>query len=156
MFNASVVISVGSSASLLFWEDPWIQGLFVAAVAPEVLKLVRPGVVKRRSVRDGLLNHAWATDIVGELSVDAVVQYLRLSAAVVVVPINGGADTFRWKWTEDGTFTVRSAYRMFFHGTTTLPGAVHVWNSFAPYKFRFHAWLSLRGRCLLVPNDFST
>ncbi|KAM0825232.1 hypothetical protein ACQ4PT_069688 [Festuca glaucescens] len=148
MFNASVDISVGSGASLLFWEDPWLHGLSVAAVAPEVLKLVRPGVMKRRTVRDGVLNHAWARDIVGELSVDAVVQYLRLWSTVAGVPLNDDrADIFRWKWMDDSNFTVRSSYRMFFHGTTALPGAAHVWNSFAPFKFRFHAWLSLHGRC---------
>jgi hypothetical protein len=94
---------------LLFWDDPWLHGLSVAAVGPEVLKLIRLGVVKRRSMRDGVLNHAWARDIVGELSVDAVLQYLRLWTAIAGVPLNDGEDTFRWKWTDNGNFTVRSA-----------------------------------------------
>jgi hypothetical protein len=147
LFNASVTITVGAGDRLLFWEDPWINGLSVAAIAPAVLQLVRPGIVKSRSVGDGLRLNAWALDIVGTLSVQAVLQYLRLWQAVATVPIQDGEDSFRWKWTEDGGFTSRSAYRVFFHGTTALPGAVQVWNSFAPFKFRFHAWLSLRGRC---------
>jgi hypothetical protein len=147
LFNASVTITVGAGDRLLFWEDPWINGLSVAAIAPAVLQLVRPGIVKSRSVGDGLRLNAWALDIVGTLSVQAVLQYLRLWQAVAAVPIQDGEDSFRWKWTEDGGFTSRSAYRVFFHGTTALPGAVQVWNSFAPFKFRFHAWLSLRGRC---------
>ncbi|KAM0922677.1 hypothetical protein ACQ4PT_006132 [Festuca glaucescens] len=50
LFNASVDIIVGSGARLLFWEDPWLHDLSVAAVAPAVLKLLRPGTAKRRSV----------------------------------------------------------------------------------------------------------
>ncbi|KAM0931031.1 hypothetical protein ACQ4PT_000540 [Festuca glaucescens] len=135
LFNASVAIHVGSSAALLFWTDPWLSGLSVAAVAPVVLRLVRPGVAMKRSVRDGVQNHAWVLDIVGELTVDAVVQFLRLWNAVQAVPLSDRDDKFMWKWTADGVFTIRSAYQVFFHGTTALPGAVNVWNSFAPYKF---------------------
>ncbi|XP_071681529.1 uncharacterized protein [Lolium perenne] len=147
LFNASVTISVGTGDRLLFWEDPWINGLSAAAIAPVVLKLIRPGIVKTRTVDDVLRLNARALEIVGGLSVQVVLQYLRLWQAVAAVPMHGGEDSFRWKWTDDGRFTTRLAYRVFFHGTTTLPGAKHVWNSFAPFKFRFHAWLSLRGRC---------
>ncbi|KAM0899597.1 hypothetical protein ACQ4PT_021197 [Festuca glaucescens] len=73
MFRASMAITVGSGVSLLFWEDPWINGLSVAALAPEVLKLVRPGVIQCRKVSDGLPHNTWVQDIAGELSVDAVV-----------------------------------------------------------------------------------
>ncbi|KAM0885378.1 hypothetical protein ACQ4PT_030381 [Festuca glaucescens] len=138
---------VGSGATLRFWEDPWLQGLSVAAIAPAVLRLVRPSCIKRRTVRDAVLLNAWALDITGELTVDAVVQYLKLWSAVASVQLGVGEDTFRWKWTADGVFSVRLAYRAFFHGTTALPGAAHVWHSFAPFKHRFHAWLSLRRRC---------
>jgi hypothetical protein len=30
------------------------------------------------------------------------------------------------------------------------PGVAYMWNSFTPYKFKFHAWLSLHGRCWIV------
>ncbi|KAM0866912.1 hypothetical protein ACQ4PT_042345 [Festuca glaucescens] len=148
LFNASVDIQVGSGAALLSWTDPWLSGLSVAAVAPAVLCLVRPGIAKRRRVCDGVPNHAWARDIVGELTVDVVVQFLRLWNAVQAVPLSDHNDKFVWKWTADGVFTARSAYQVFFHGTMALPGVANVWNSFAPYKFRFHAWLSLRRRVL--------
>ncbi|KAM0888691.1 hypothetical protein ACQ4PT_028193 [Festuca glaucescens] len=136
LFYASVDITVGSGATLRFWEDPWLQGLSVAAIAPAVLRLVRPSCIKRRTVRDAVPLNAWALDITGELTVDAVVQYLKLWSAVASVQLGVGEDTFRWKWTADGVFSVRSAYRAFFHGSTALPGAAHVWHSFAPFKHR--------------------
>ncbi|KAM0823087.1 hypothetical protein ACQ4PT_071122 [Festuca glaucescens] len=207
MFRASVAITVGSGVNMLFWEDPWINGLSMAALVPEVLKLGRPGVIQHRKVSDGLPHNAWVQDIAGELSVyavmqflklwaavgvvspsgdagefvwkwtadgkfmkqsaycaffhgttalpdiagelsvDAVVQFLKLWAAVGTVSLSRDADEFVWKWTADGKFMTQSAYRAFFHGTTALPGAAQVWNSFAPFKFWFHAWLALRRRC---------
>ncbi|KAM0925286.1 hypothetical protein ACQ4PT_004314 [Festuca glaucescens] len=147
LFNASDKISVGDGSSLLFWQDPWIDGLAPAAIAPAMLALVKPCVQRRRTVRDGLLGHAWATDIASPLSVDAIVQYLRLWSPIAAIYAGDGHDQFRFKWTSDGAFTSRSAYLALFEGTTTLPGAANVWNVFSPLKFKFHAWLALRGRC---------
>jgi hypothetical protein len=36
------------------------------------------------------------------------------------------------------------AYRTFFHGRIALAGAAQVWNAFAPFKVKFHAWLVIR------------
>ncbi|KAM0885331.1 hypothetical protein ACQ4PT_030415 [Festuca glaucescens] len=147
MFRASVVITVEGGESILFWEDPWIGGLSVAAVAPAVLKLVKPGVVSQRKVSNGLANNSWVRDISGTLSVDAVVQFLKLWTAVESVPRGAEPDVLAWKWMADSKSSSKSAYRAFFHGTTALPGATLVWHSFAPFKFRFHAWLWLRWTC---------
>jgi hypothetical protein len=50
ILNASVAISVGDGARIMFWEDPWIAGLNVESNAPAVLALVRPGLVPWRTV----------------------------------------------------------------------------------------------------------
>ncbi|KAM0911679.1 hypothetical protein ACQ4PT_013296 [Festuca glaucescens] len=119
-----------------------VQAFFLA-----VLALVRPSIVRRRSVCEGLPRDAWVRDIAGELSVDVVAQFFRLWDTVRAFSLNEGVDEFRWKWTADGQFSTRTAYRVFFHGSTGLPGAAQVWNSFAPFKFKFHAWLALRDQC---------
>jgi hypothetical protein len=147
IFNASIQISVGDGAKILFWEDPWISGVGVDSLALEVLKMVKPQFRRRRTVRQGLENSSWVLDIVGGLSVDAVVQFLHLWTAVAEVPIHGGDDRLRWNWNEKGVYNSGSAYRAFFHGTTSLPRAAQVWHSFAPFKVKFHAWLALRRRC---------
>jgi hypothetical protein len=36
---------------------------------------------------------------------------------------------------------------MLFHGTIGLPAAPLVWHSFAPLKYKLHAWLALGRRC---------
>ncbi|XP_071677042.1 uncharacterized protein [Lolium perenne] len=151
LFNTSVRISLGPGATVLFWEDAWIGGLTVDSIAPAILQLVKPAMWRVRTVQQGKLNNAWALDISGQLSVDAVVQYLCLWVAVSrelqQVDDTAISDVFRWKWTADGCFSSRGAYRALFHGTVGLPAAPLVWNSFAPLKFKFHAWLALRRRC---------
>lgn len=147
LFNASVTISVGSGAAILFWSDPWIGGVTAHALAPAVVALVRPRLVSQRTVQQGLPGHAWVLDIAGPLSVDATVQFFHLWDAVARVETGGERDVFRWKWAADGVFSSRSAYRLLFEGTTALPGAPYIWDSFAPMKFRLHAWLALRRRC---------
>jgi hypothetical protein len=107
-------------------------------------------VRRRHSVHDGLLGNSWATDISGVLTVPAVVQYLRLWAAVAAVPFQEhgeeSADKITWKWRGDGQFSSKTTYRMLFRGTVGLTGANLVWHSFAPLKFKMHAWLALRRR----------
>jgi hypothetical protein len=145
IFNASVRIHVHSGSCILF--DPWIGGVNVVAIAPAVLAMVTPSLVRKRLVSDGILGDAWVRDINGELSVDAVVQYMHMWDPVHGVVLSEGEDSFTWKWTADGQFSTRSAYRAFFNGSTVLPGQRQLWHSFAPFKYRFHAWLALRGRC---------
>jgi hypothetical protein len=148
--TASAIIDVRDGSRVLFWEDPWIYGLSVAALAPELLLLVRPGLRRSRVLRDGLPNRAWVRDIAGTLTVDAVVQFLRLWGTIAVANVHvvpGNCDGFKWKWSSDGAFCSRSAYRTFFAGQVALPGAAQLWHSFAPMKFRFHGWLALWQRC---------
>ncbi|XP_071681411.1 uncharacterized protein [Lolium perenne] len=148
LFDASVRIEVGSGASILLWEDAWIGGLTAATIAPDLLSLVRVSVRRRRSVQEGLAGNAWTADITGELSVEAVIQYLRLWAAIAQVPRSGAEeDRFGWKWRGDGQFSSKSAYRVLWHGTCGLPGATLVWDSFAPLQYKLHAWLALRRHC---------
>jgi hypothetical protein len=136
LFNASVSISVGSGTSIKFWEDAWIGGLDASSIAPALLKHIRPSVRAKQLVVYGLRNHAWAGGISGELSIDALRDYLKLWSAVQNVPTRGDGveDSFRWKWTSNGRYSPRSAYRVLFHGRTALPGAANVWNAFAPPK----------------------
>jgi hypothetical protein len=99
VFHASVRIVIGDGSRLLFWQDAWIRGLTPDAIAPALVKLVRPGIRRSRSVQQGLNDAAWVRDIAGELSMDAVVQFFRLWSAVQGIDVGEGPDRFFWKWT---------------------------------------------------------
>jgi hypothetical protein len=149
LFNASVEVSVVSGTLVKFWEDPWIGGLGVESIAPEIMKHIWPSIKRARTVADGLPEHMWVRDISGELTFGALRGYLKLWGAIQNVQRRGidEDDAFRWKWTASGSFTAKSAYLTLFHGTTALAGAANVWNSFAPLKHKMHAWFALRRRC---------
>jgi hypothetical protein len=118
-------------------------------IAPELMKHIRPSIRRTRTMVDDMPNHSWARDIRGELSVDAIRGYLKLWGAIQAVPRLGhdNEDSFRWKWTVDSCYSSKSAYLTLFYGTTALPGATHMWHSFALLKYKLHAWLALRRRC---------
>jgi hypothetical protein len=59
----------------------------------------------------------------------------------------GGSESGRERAIPCGSYSSKTAYRTFFHGKMALPGVTNVWNSFAPLKFKMHAWLSLQWRC---------
>jgi hypothetical protein len=148
IFKASIRMMLGDGSRTLFWDDPWVDGVQIECLAPDLIKMVRPSIRRSRTVQQGMTGAAWVRDIAGELSVNAVVQYVQLWVRVHNVQLAGdGDDSIAWKWMSNGAFSSRSAYRAFFHGRTALPGAEQVWHAYAPFKFQFHAWLALRNRC---------
>jgi mannosylglycoprotein endo-beta-mannosidase len=148
LFNAAVRVDLGDGTRVLFWQDPWIHGLGMAAVAPAVLALVQPGPIRTRTAAQGCRNNAWVRDITGVLTVDAVVQFLHLWPLIQTCTLNANApNAFVWKLTASGEFSTKSTYQACFAGRTALPAASLVWASFAPLKHKFFGWLALRGRC---------
>jgi hypothetical protein len=55
-------------------------------------------------------------------------------------------DRFVWRWTADGKYSVRSAYRTYFTGWTTMAGAKEIWRAPVPPKVKFFFWIVLHGR----------
>ncbi|KAM0920754.1 hypothetical protein ACQ4PT_007317 [Festuca glaucescens] len=143
-----VRIEVGTGDHILFWEDPWVDGLSVATLAPAVVKLVHPGIARRRTVREGLDGNAWVLDVVSQLTVDAVVQFLRLWPLVQAVQVHDDVlDSFSWKFSVSGTYSTRPTYLACFAGRTSLHAAKEVWGSFDPLKHQFFGWLAIQRRC---------
>jgi hypothetical protein len=105
IFHASIRITLGEGTRILFWVDAWIGGSMADAIAPNLMKLVRPGIQRSQTVQQGLADSAWVWDIAGELSVNAVVQFMRLWMALRGLATGIGADRFAWKWTADTSQT---------------------------------------------------
>jgi hypothetical protein len=124
LFQAVVKICVGSGDRTIFWEDPWIDGLSVACLAPVVLALFKPGPICKRTVQQGLTNAAWVRDITGTLTVDAVVQFLRLWPLIQAIQLDASeTDSFTSKFSAFGEFATRPTYLACFAGRTVIPAA---------------------------------
>jgi hypothetical protein len=89
------------------------------------MSLVQPRLRNSHSVKDILTGNSWALDNIGVLSVDAIVQHLRLWTPVRDDTLGAGVDIFRWKWTSMGTFSARSAYLAMSEGSIALAAAEH-------------------------------
>ena len=58
------------------------------------------------------------------------------------------ADAFTWRCSESGSYSVSSAYRMQFLGSTVTPLQPTIWEAWALAKCRLLAWLFVQNRVL--------
>jgi hypothetical protein len=76
-----------------------------------------------------------------------LLEYAHLWATLANVQLRPlESDRLVWRWTADGQYSVRSAYRAYFSGWTTLVGAKELWRANVPSKVKFFFWLALHGR----------
>ena len=74
-------------------------------------------------------------------------QYLRvwnILRGIVLEPLR--VDRFIWSWNADGAYSASSAYRAFFAGSASLPGAKELWKTKAPARVKFFFWLAVHQR----------
>jgi len=65
----------------------------------------------RRSVKDALDNDLWLEDIQGEITIDALWEYLELWDIINAVELQQGIpDKHIWRLSSSGQYTVQSAY----------------------------------------------
>jgi hypothetical protein len=77
-----------------------------------------------RTVRDTLTQRRWVRDIKVGLTLQVILEYLRLWDLMERRNLSDQPDTFRWKWTSSGQYFASSHYKAFFLGLTEQLGAV--------------------------------
>lgn len=137
MSAVSMSVALGDGTSAKLWTDAWAPVGPLCFFAPDLFTAIsRTG--KRRTVKDGLYQHHWAREIVGALTTQVLCQYLRvwrLLNNLELDPLASGR--FIWKWSPDGKYSASSAYRAFFVGAASLPGAKELWRAKAPLCVKF-------------------
>jgi hypothetical protein len=146
-FRASVLAVLGDGASIHFWADSWLDEKSIECFAPSLLALVPPRFTKSRTVAPALTDDRWTRDVTGVPGTAALVELNRLGERLADVQLQPGiSDTFRWRWTADGNYSARSAYRALHVGSTKLNGAKLIWNCWAPLKVKFFLWPAFHRR----------
>lgn len=146
-FNSLVHWWLGSGDKVLFWKDRWIRGASVEDIAPEIRALIRTQTVNRRTVKEGLLNHRWASDIKGDLSTDGLIQLIRLWEIVLSVQLDPAQqDTAVWPWNASQVYSSASAYQMLFKGAIKVSFASWIWKCWAPLACKIFLWLAIQYR----------
>lgn len=125
-FKSSISAQVGDGQKIKFWSDPWVNGEPLSLVVPNLLELVPPRHRKNRTMAQAVHGQQWTRDVTGTFS-DPAVQEMELlwNHVQAIEPQEDREDTFRWKWSADGSYTTRSAYRALHQGASPLHKARH-------------------------------
>jgi hypothetical protein len=146
MFHYSTTIQIGNGTSTLFWTDRWLNRRPIEELAPCLISTVGPIIRKKRTVYDALQDNKWVRDIRGGLTVQVLLEFLSLWNRIQDVNMIDSPDRVIWRWSRDGSFSTASAYRAFFSGEHTIPGARSLHKTRAPGKCRIFIWLALHDR----------
>ena len=65
---------------------------------------------------------------------------------------NSRKDSIRWRWTADGEYTTKSAYRIQFEGTFSKMKIMPIWKAKAEPKCHVLAWTLLHKKILTANN----
>jgi hypothetical protein len=140
LFNMAMIPIIGNGEKKLFWKDRWLEGKCIAELAPHLITTI--GKRNKRTVAEALNNRRWISDIKGALTVQVLQEYLMIwdqVEGVILQPEN--PDTFRWKLTQSGDYSSKSAYLVFFMGSIRYDPWKKIWKSRAPLRCRFFIWL---------------
>jgi hypothetical protein len=77
-------------------------------------------------------------------------QYLHLWLAITPTILTEDEDRLFWKWSADGTYTAKSAYRAAFLGSKRCAAWKLIWKSWAPNRVKFFHWLANLDRCWMA------
>jgi hypothetical protein len=136
---------VGNGEKIIFWSDRWLDGLTMAEMAPNLFRAVPMRTAKRKTVAQALFGRSWVHDIKGALTVQVLIEYLQVWDFVEVVLQSDVPDQFRWKLTQDGCYSSKSAYEAFF---VALPSLALGRESGKPGPRRVVS--SLYGWCIII------
>ncbi|WVZ50728.1 hypothetical protein U9M48_001955 [Paspalum notatum var. saurae] len=151
LFAATLHIKVGNGEDTLFWTDRWLNGSSIAELAPNLVLTVSRKSRKQCTVSQALASRRWVTDIRGALTVQVLVEYLKIWELVDGVILQPEVpDQFSWRLTQSGLYTCKSAYEAFFVGTIKFGLWKRIRNTWAPLRCKIFIWLAIKNRCWMA------
>jgi hypothetical protein len=144
LFKAATMCVLGDCTKFKFWKDRWMGNYSIREIAPNLMKFVKP-TRRNDSVEVTLEAEDWTQSISGVPTVPAIAELMDILARVCDVQLTqAGADSIRWRLMDNGLYSSRTTYKMFFIGKTEVPTTKELWSSGAPIKHKLHMWLALK------------
>jgi hypothetical protein len=107
--------AVGDGQSNRFWEDTWLEHILLLEQYPTLCTIVRPRNVL---VADVLANNSLNVEFTRILFVPKWAAWFHLAQRLMALILNDEVDSFVWKLTDSGLFSVKSMYTDFMNGQT--------------------------------------
>jgi hypothetical protein len=98
MFEASISVELNDGRSILFWRDKWVQGQSLELIVPNLVQTIPRRILNSRTVFEALNGRRWVRDIISGLSVQAIVEYLKVWNLLSNYRLNEQPYLFCWKW----------------------------------------------------------
>lgn len=144
-FRASTVVQLGDGNTAKFWQCSWLNGQAPRDIAPNLYKLVWR---KYNTVKEDITDHHWTRGLWRMTSAIEMAEFVLLWDVVQQLTLDDNPDTIRWKWTNNGIYTAKSAYRAQLHDTYCTFNISWVWKAFAEGKHKFFTWLLLQHKIM--------
>jgi hypothetical protein len=138
---------VGDGKNTLFWADRWLEGRTIQELAPNLFKTIPKRIIKHHTMSQALLNRGWVADIEGALTIHVLSEYLMMWDLLDGWHLQQGvADQYLWNLSENGSYSTKLTYEVFFVGTIQFSPWKRVWRSWAPPKCKLFIWLALKNK----------
>lgn len=110
LFQTCIEVELGDGNLALFWTDNWLHQSSPCIIAPKLCKLIQPRLKKSRTVAQALYQKRWIQDIVRQLTVPALTEYVILWHVLQAVQLLPGVeDVVKWKWNIKGEYSAVSS-----------------------------------------------
>jgi hypothetical protein len=125
MFKSCAKFEVGNGQKFMFWIDRLLQGCSIEDMAPNLMKFVRPRA-RTITVVAALQDNEWIAQIRGAPSIPAIAEFVDIWSALRDVSLGVEEDQIKWKLTDSGVYSAKSAYCAFFLGRVKDTAAPHI------------------------------
>jgi len=151
LFNSSINITLGDGAETRFWHHNWLEGEAPRYLAPNLFWLVSR---RNRTVQQELRNNNWMRSLRGKItSAVHIEEFVSLWIRIQDVHLQQGIqDSITWQWTQDGTYSTRSAYRIQFKGSLVLFHTELIWKAQVENRCKIFAWILVQDKILTAHN----
>jgi len=120
-------------------------------LAPNLFQMVAR---KGRSVRQELQNNNWMRTFRNQISTaQHMEEFISMWIRIQSVQLQEGTtDSITWRWTADGSYTTRSAYRIQFKGAYSIFSPKLIWKADTENKCKVFMWIFIHEKILTTDN----
>jgi hypothetical protein len=81
-------------------------------------------------------------------TIEEIASFVKLWDYVQQIQLTNEPDHLVWRWTSDGQYTSKSAYKEHFNGSFCTFNASTIWKAETEGKHKFFAWLLVQSKIL--------